>query len=126
MIDLEKVREAIDDLRTSAQVGLWNEYCEAMGYMDDYIENNTPNEMFMGLTAEEILNRVDLNGKYSTYDTYARMDGYGDYVSFSYADDENSPFDLDSVAQWCYDKEDGRGYFDIDDCGDGEEEEEEE
>jgi hypothetical protein len=48
------------------------------------------------------------------------MDGYGDYVSFNYADDDNSPFDLDSVAQWCYNEEDGRGYFDIDDCDDEE------
>lgn len=125
MIDLEKVKEEIDDLSTESQVGLWNEYCEAMGYMDNYIERNYPNELFMGLTAEEILDRVDLGGKYSNHDVYVTMDGYGEYVSFDYANDENSPFDLDSVAQWCYDEEDGRGYFDIDDCDDGEEEEEE-
>lgn len=121
MIDLEKVKETIDDLPTKAQVALWNEYCGANNYMDNYIEHNSPNELFIGLTAEEILNRVDLSGRYSVFDMYATMDGYGDYVSFSFADDERSPFDLDSVAQWCYDEEDGRGYFDIDDCDDEEE-----
>jgi hypothetical protein len=120
MIDLEKVKETIDDLSTEAQVALWNEYCEANNYMDDYIEHNNPNELFIGLTPEEILDRVHLGGKYSNLDVYATMDGYGEYVSFDYADDDNSPFDLDSVAQWCYDEEDGRGYFDIDDCDDGE------
>ena len=122
MIDFDKVKEEIDNLFDYEKIGLWNEYCEHNNY-SDRIYGNDINERLYGLSPLEVLEAIDLN-EYKISDDYCTYDGYGDIVSFSGLEENNSPFDLDSVAQWCYDEEDGRGYFDIDDCDDGEEDEE--
>ena len=113
MFNLEKIKEAITDLNDSDMVALWNEYCEANNYYDDCIEYNDVDELLYGLKPSEILNRVDKN--YDQYDRYCAYDGWGELYSFDYADCDESPFDLDSVAQWIYDNEDACGYLDEDD-----------
>ena len=117
MFNLDKIKEAITDLDNDDMVALWNEYCEANNYYDDYIENNDIDELFYGCKPSEVLNKIDTN-KYNQDDNYCAVDGWGEYVSFDYADDDDSPFDLDSLAQWVYDNEDGCGYLDEDDLTD--------
>lgn len=117
MFNLEKIKEAITDLDDSDMVALWNDYCEANNYYDDYIEYNDIDELCYGLKPSEVLNRIDKD-KYNQYDRYCSIDGWGEYVSFDYADSDESPFDLDSVAQWIYDNEDACGYLDEDDISD--------
>jgi hypothetical protein len=65
----------------------------------------------------EVLDRVDKNN-YSQSDRYCAIDSWGEYVSFDYVDDDNSPFDLDSLTQWIYDNEDACGYLDEDELTD--------
>lgn len=117
MFNLEKIKEAIDNLDDSEMVALWNEYCEANNYYDDYIEWNDIDELLYGCKPSEVLDKVD-NNNYSQSDKYCVVDGWGEYVSFDYADADNSPFDLDSLAQWIYDNEDACGYLDEDDISD--------
>lgn len=114
MFNLEKIKEAITDLDDGEKVALWNEYCEANNYYDDYIEYNDIDELLYGLKPSEVLNRVDKED-YNEWDEYCAYNGCGELYSFDYADDEDSPFDLDSLAQWIRDNEDACGYLDEDD-----------
>ena len=117
MFNIDKIKEAITDLDSDDMRALWNDYCEANNYYDDYIEYNDIDELLYGLKPSEVLSRIDKD-KYDQNDRYCSIDGWGDYVSFDYADDSDSPFDLDSLAQWIYDNEDGCGYLDEDDISD--------
>ena len=117
MFNLEKIKEAITELDDGETVALWNDYCEANNYYDDYIEYNDIDELLYGLKPSEVLNRVDKEN-YNESDRYCSYDGYGELYSFDYADCDDSPFDLDSLAQWIYDNEDACGYLDEDDISD--------
>lgn len=117
MFNLEKIKEAITDLDNSDMVALWNDYCEANNYYDDYIEYNDIDELLYGCKPSEVLSRIDKD-KYDQNDRYCAIDGWGEYVSFDYVDDSDSPFDLDSVAQWIYNNEDACDYLDEDDISD--------
>lgn len=114
MFDLDKIREAIADLSDSDKASMWNQYCENNNYWDEYIKYNEPNDLMCGLSAEEVLNRVDLEGNYRLSDRYCTIDNYGEYVSFDGVDDKNSPFDIDELANYVYDNEDAMGYLDED------------
>ena len=99
--NIEKVKEAINELAEWEQVNLWNERCEYENCMEDYIKNNDPDEFLYGKTPTEILSAVHTK-EYSLHDDWACDTIYG-YVSFNYLDDENSPFDIDEIVDWyCY------------------------
>lgn len=117
MFNLEKIKDAITDLDNSDKVGLWNEYCESNNYYDDRIEYNDIDELLCGLDPSEVINKIDLEN-YKESDRYCAVDGWDEYVSFDYVDDDNSPFDLSLLAQWIYDNEDACGYLDEDDISD--------
>ena len=117
MFNIDKIKEAITDLDDGDMVALWNDYCESNNYYDDYIEYNDIDELLYGRKPSEVLESVDKNN-YGQSDKYCVVDGWGEYVSFDYADADNSPFDLDSLAQWIYDNEDACGYLDEDDISD--------
>ena len=117
MFNLEKIKEAITDLTDGETVVLWNDYCEANNYYDDYIEYNDIDELLYGLKLSEVLNRVDADN-YNDCDKYCAYNGYGQLYSFDYVDDNDSPFDLNSLAQWIYENEDACGYLDEDDLTD--------
>lgn len=117
MFNIDKIKEAIIDLDDSDMVQLWNEYCGANNYYDDYIEYNDIDDLCYGLKPSEVLSRIDKD-KYNQNDRYCSIDGWGEYVSFDYVDDNDSPFDLDNVAEWIYENEDALGYLDEDDISD--------
>lgn len=99
--NIEKIKEAINNLKEYEQVGLWNDRCMYENYMDDYIESNDPDEFLYGKTPTEILSAVDTEN-YNIHDNWAYATIYG-WVSFDYLDDENSPFDIDEIIDWyCY------------------------
>lgn len=117
MFNLEKIRQAIVDLDNDDMRALWNEYCESNNYYDDYIEYNDIDELLYGRKPSEVLNAVDRDN-YNQSDRYCVVDGWGEYISFDYVDDDKSPFDLSSLAQWIYDNEDACGYLDEDELTD--------
>jgi hypothetical protein len=114
MFNIDKIKEAITDLNESDMLELWNAYCEANNYYDDYIEWNDIDELLYGCKPSEVLDKIDMNN-YCQSDRYCVVDGWGEYISFDYVEADGSPFDLDSLAQWIYDNEDACGYLDEDD-----------
>jgi hypothetical protein len=117
MFNLDKIKKAIEDLNNDGMRALWNDYCEANDYYDDFIEYNDIDELLCGFKPSEVLSRVDTNN-YSDYDDYCAWDGYGHLYSFDYVDDSDSPFDLDVLADWIYNNEDALGYLDEDEISD--------
>ena len=113
MFNLEKIKSEILRLDDSDKVELWNECCEANNYYDDFINYNDIDELLYDCKPSEVLSRIDKD-EYDQNDRYCSIDGWGEYVSFDYVDDDKSPFDLDSLAQWIYDNEDACGYLDED------------
>ena len=101
--DIEKVREAINDLSEWEQVELWNERCEDENYMDDYIYDNDPDELMCGQKPSDILSRVDMEN-YDLNSDWACYSIYG-WVSFGWLSDKNSPFDIDELISWYCDNE---------------------
>ena len=102
--NIDKVKEAINNLSESEQVALWNDRCIYENYMDDYIENNDPDEFLYGQSPSEILSAVD-TVNYSIHDSYAYGGGIYGWVSFNYLEDNNSPFDIDEIIDWYCDNE---------------------
>lgn len=115
MFSREKVKEIVNGLGTDEQIGLWNEYCDNNCYYDDRIEYNEPNDLFCDMSPEDVLNYVNLEGKYRINDEYCVYDSYGEYVSFDYIEDGNSPFDLDDLVDYLTDNEETFDYFSEDD-----------
>jgi hypothetical protein len=100
--NIEKVKEAINNLKDWEQVGLWNDRCIYENYMDDYIENNDPDEFLHGQSPSEILSAVDTEN-YRLHDDWACGGSIYGWQSFDYLDSENSPFDIDEIIDWyCY------------------------
>jgi hypothetical protein len=124
--NIEKVKEAINNLKEWEQVGLWNDRCIYENYMDDYIENNDPDEFLHGQSPSEILSAVDMQ-EYSLHDDWACATIYG-WQSFSYLDSENSPFDIDEIIDWyCYNEGyEQTDYLDYEELIEDEDEEEDE
>ena len=125
--NIEKVKEAIYDLAELEQVNLWNKRCIYEKDMDDYIENNDPDEFLYGQSPSEILSAVD-TGNYSIHDDWACGGSIYGWQSFSYLEDENSPFDIDEIIDWyCYNEGyEQTNYLDYEELIEDEEEDEEE
>mgnify|MGYP007038295998 CR=1 FL=1 len=115
MFDLDKIKEAIEDLVESDKVAMWNQYCENNNYWDEYIEYNDPNSFMCGLEPYEVIKRINTDGEYRLSDSYCIIDDCSEYVSFDTVDDGCSPFDIDELAKYVYDNEDAMGYLDEDD-----------
>lgn len=124
--NIEKVKEAINELAEWEQVNLWNERCEDYNYMDDYIHNNDPDELMCGQKPSDILSSVDMDS-YSLDDDWACYTIYG-WASFSWLSDRNSPFDIDELVEWyCeYDGYEQTDLLNYEELIEDEEEEEEE
>ena len=114
MFNIDKIKEEIKRLDDSDMAALWNEYCDANSYYDDWIEYNDIDELLYGCKPSEVLSKIDFKN-YNESDKYCACDGWGELYSFDYADCDESPFDLDSLAQWIYENEDACGYLDEDD-----------
>ena len=100
--NVEKVKEAIENLADWEQVSLWNERCEELNYMDDYIYDNDPDELMCGQKPSDILSSVDMDS-YSLNDDWAFYSIYG-WQSFGWLSDKNSPFDIDELIEWYCDE----------------------
>jgi len=121
----ERIKEELESWITDDLVTIWNDYCNECNYMDDYIEYNDPDELMYGRTPSEILEGIGED--YDIRDNYAVYTIYG-WESFNYESDEHCPIDIDALANWIADDEDGHGYDSLQDIVDEylEEEEEEE
>lgn len=103
----EMIVDGLKNLDNASAVGLWNEYCSECNCPDDTILDNDDNffeEHFEGRVTEAV--RAALAGDYNFSHDYVRYNGYANLESFDCADDENSPVDFDSLADWLIENKD--------------------
>lgn len=84
-------------------IRVWNNYCNETD-MDEYIWENdeyTLDDMFGGCDHPvDSAIRACFYGDYRYGDKYVRFNGYGNLVSFDWWDDDYSPIDLDTIADF--------------------------
>ena len=119
----EHIKEELESWDIDDLVQIWNDYCEDCNYMDDYVNYNDADELMCGETPSDIIN--GLGSHYSLNDRFAVYTIYG-WESFNYETDEHCPIDIDTLADWIVDDEDGHGYDSLQDIVDEYLEEEEE
>ena len=118
----ERIKEELESWGTDDLVEIWNDYCNECNYMDDYIEYNNPDEFMCGRTPSEVLEQI--GSDYDIHDDYAVYTIYG-WESFNSTYDEHCPIDVDTLADWISEEEDGHGYDKLQDIIDEYLEEEE-
>ena len=100
VVQLGQVIEQLEDLLFCDLVMTYNDYASHNGYelIHDNDEENI-NTLFN--TPYEAAQAVAY-GKYNPNDDYVTLDGYSNAVSFSYqlTQDDNSPIDIEELAQW--------------------------
>lgn len=82
--------------RTEDLVQLWNEYCSG----DDYIYQGVEDMADLYSEPAAFARAVYFGNVQNWADDYARLNGYGNIVSFNHWDNKNSPIDLDTLAEW--------------------------
>lgn len=98
VIQLSQVIEKIADMDNEDTITLYNEYANQNGY--EQIFNNdeqTINDLF--LTPYDAIRQTNNKG-YKDHEDYFTFNGYGHAVSFDYRLSENSPIDIDELAEW--------------------------
>ena len=97
-IQLSQVIESITDMSNEDTITLYNDYANHNGY--EQIFNNdeqTINDLF--LTPYDAIRQTN-NKDYKDHEDYFTFNGYGHAVSFDYRLSENSPIDIEELAQW--------------------------
>lgn len=82
--------------RTEDLASLWNEICE---YADYYIYSGVEDMAELYSDPASFARAVYFGDVQNWLDDYATFNGYGNIVTFNYWDDENSPIDLDLLAE---------------------------
>ena len=109
-IQLNQVIEIITDMDVEDTVALYNDYANNNGY--EQIFNNdeqTINDLF--LTPYDAIRQTN-NKDYKDHEDYFTFNGYGHAVSFDYRLSENSPIDIEELAEWLI-SEDKLAEYDI-------------
>ena len=123
MEKLERKIEAIlNDMDMDELVYIWNQYCEAVNYMDDMVEAmDSFDELMSGKKPHEIAQLITY-GDFNYGDDWFAFNGYGNLISFDYAGDKKSPIDTKAVAEYAVEQDDDLGSADIRELLDGTEE----
>lgn len=107
----EDVTETIDNMEDNELLGVWNRYCEMVGWDDDkvyYIEEF--NDMYCSEDPLEIARMVEESG-FSANDYYFKQSCYGEVTSDNYVSDLIN--DTDSLVDYIVEHNDALGSEDI-------------
>ena len=122
-MNLDTIIEQIESMNESNLVQLNNLYCSENSIEGEILVNDEEFFNTFFPNAYEALQRCYF-GKYNWNDNYCKINGYGNVESFGtiYATDlvEN----VETIAEWCYEKQNLCEYLDLD-FSECEEEEEE-
>jgi len=122
---IRAIESFLDELDMEQLVPLWNEYCEAVNYMDDMVENmDAFDELMTGMEPHEIAQKV-CYGDFNYAHNWFSFNGYGNLVSFGRAEDENSPIYTLEMAEYIVKHDVDFGCDEVRELLDGTEEEEE-
>lgn len=104
-IQLSQVIEKLEQLLFCDLVMTYNDYAEANHY-ERIFDNDEENLNNIFLTPYDAIMQTN-HKDYNENDDYFVVNGYGHAVSFSYqlVQDDNSPIDVEELAQWIVDSE---------------------
>lgn len=102
-VQLNQVIEHLSELDNDDTIDIYNEYaddisCERIYHNDEM----TLNEVFS--TPYDAIKQTN-NFLYKDHEKYFTFNGYGHAISFDYRLCENSPIDIEELAQWIVDNE---------------------
>lgn len=121
----DQILDQLNNMDSDTLFSVWGEYVNECGDASDMVFPNYEQELNMTFpTVAEAVRAVSC-GDYNYSDDFFTFNGYGNVVSFNYADDDNSPVDLPRLADWVEQNfEAVSQYFDIDETEEGEESDE--
>ena len=101
-IQLQQVIEQLNQ-DESTLLQAYSEYASNNGY-NSVDENDEDNINMLFANSHDAI-RSAFYGDYNPSHAYFTFNGYGNLQSFEYLDDDNSPIDIEELAQWIVDNE---------------------
>ena len=99
-IQLQQVIEQLTDLAEYELIAIHNDYCESNNDSYNHIIDNDDEAIDRMFISPSEAMRAASFGDYNHSHNYFILDGYGNLVSFNYVSDDNSPIDIEELAQW--------------------------
>lgn len=100
MEKVRKIEALLDDMDMNEIVPIWNEYCDAVNDPDNRIEDMYEFDDLMHGTEPTRLALLIYYGDFNPNADWFAFDGYGNLVSFDFADDKNSPVSTLDMAEY--------------------------
>ena len=100
-----QISQVIEQLKQDESLLLetYSEYASNNGY-NSVDENDEDNINMLFANSHDAI-RSAFYGDYNPSHAYFTFNGYGNLQSFEYLDDDNSPIDIEELAQWIVDNE---------------------
>lgn len=100
-----QLQQVIEQLKQddSTLLRAYSEYASNNGY--DSVYDNDDESINMMFTDSHDAIRSAFYGDYNPSHAYFTFNGYGNLQSFEYLDSDNSPIDIEELAQWIIDNE---------------------
>ena len=109
----EAIKDCLDNMSTADLVGVHNEYIENTNNYDDQIFDMYEfDEICQGMSPPDIAQRI-YYGDFRICDDYFRYNGYANFESFDYADDEKSGIYTSDIARYIDEEEEDLGNREI-------------
>lgn len=119
-----RIVEALLHLSTPRLIEVWNDYTREAYYEDIVYDMGMFNDEFQYDSPMEIARKI-WSGDFNPNDRYYTFNGYGNLVSFDYCGEENSPVDLDCLADWMIHDNNAMGVDEVQEILDEDDEDEE-
>lgn len=120
----EKIREYIESLTNEEKRSLWNEYCNADNRTDDWIYNMSEfDDINEGRMPSDIALSI-CYGDFRAIDDYFWFNGYANFESSNWIDDDSSPFYINELISYIIENDNDLYDDNIREILEGEEEEE--
>lgn len=100
MTKIEALTEKFNNLSVADQVYIHNEYCEAVNDYDRRVEYMDCFDEIWGDSEPYWIACRVFYGDFNPNHEFYYLNGYGNFVSFDYADDKNSPINVDEIVDW--------------------------
>lgn len=106
----KQLSQVIEQLKQddSTLLQAYSEYASNNGY--DRVYDNDDESINMMFNDPHDAIRSAFYGDYNPSHAYFTFNGYGNLQSFEYLDEDNSPIDIEELAQWLIDNDSYSGY----------------
>lgn len=105
MTRYDYIKEQLSQLSDADLIAVHNEYCYANSYEDDEIFDMCMfDEICNGMTPTDIAQRI-YYGDFNITDNYFVYNGYENFESFDYTDDNKCPICISDIAQYMDDND---------------------